>query len=176
MRISVLKGLRLLKSLKSLRNLHKSEAETSESRAVSNMDALYENQPADYDYQSESQDLTVDEGLMQPERSASEIIDEDIAGLKESFSELSDLESISQLPNPTRYAALRDLGLTPEEAYMATGRVIKANTKSHLTSSVPRAASTPAGAMTRQQLSEARGLFADLSDNEIQRLYKRVNN
>ena len=109
-------------------------------------------------------------------QSAEETVDSDIAYLRESFSELSEIESISSLPNPTRYAALRDLGLTPEEAYLATGRIKKVNTKAHLSSSVPRAASAPIGAMSKQELSDARGIFCDMDDNEIQRLYKRVTN
>lgn len=48
------------------------------------------------------------------------------------------------------------------------------DTKSHLTSSVPRAASIPRGAMTKQELNEARALFRGLDDGEIHRLYKKV--
>ncbi len=48
------------------------------------------------------------------------------------------------------------------------------DTKSHLTSSVPRAASLPRGAMTKQELNEARALFRGLDDGEIHRLYKKV--
>ena len=48
------------------------------------------------------------------------------------------------------------------------------DTKSHLTSSVPRAASVPRGAMTKQELNEARALFRGLDDGEIHRLYKKV--
>ena len=51
-----------------------------------------------------------------------------------------------------------------------------ASTTLHLTSSVPRAATTPHGAMTRAQLREARELFPNLDDGEIYRLYKKVTN
>ena len=44
------------------------------------------------------------------------IIREDIAQLKSEFPELSELSEITQLNNPLRYAALRDLGLSPAEA------------------------------------------------------------
>ena len=46
--------------------------------------------------------------------------------------------------------------------------------RGHLTSSVPRSASVPVGAMNRQQMREARELFAGLDDGEIHRLYKKV--
>ena len=46
----------------------------------------------------------------------------------------------------------------------------------HLTSSVPRAAVTPKGAMTNAQLREARELFPELSDREIHKLFKKVTN
>ena len=48
------------------------------------------------------------------------------------------------------------------------------NTKAHLTSSVPRAARLPQGALTKGQMAEIREIFGDIDDAEIQRLYKRV--
>ena len=45
---------------------------------------------------------------------------------------------------------------------------------SHLTSSVPRAAKVPRGALSKSEMTELRELFGGLSDTEIQRLYKRV--
>ena len=48
------------------------------------------------------------------------------------------------------------------------------NNRSHLTSSVPRAAKTPVGSLTKGELREIRELFKNLDDNEIQRLYKKV--
>ena len=48
------------------------------------------------------------------------------------------------------------------------------NTKAHLTSSVPRVAKLPQGALTKGQMAEIREIFGDIDDAEIQRLYKRV--
>ncbi len=48
------------------------------------------------------------------------------------------------------------------------------NTKAHLSSSVPRAARLPQGALTKGQMAEIREIFGDIDDAEIQRLYKRV--
>ncbi len=149
----------------------RSSAEISESRVASDM-----NEESVYQGVEMPEAESVDFNPAEQPSTTSVLIDEDLEALKTNFDELGDIESITQLPNPTRYAALRDLGLSPDEAYLATRRVTKPNTKSHLTSSVPRAASSPYGAMTRQQLAEAREIFGNLSDTEIQRLYKRVNN
>lgn len=49
-----------------------------------------------------------------------------------------------------------------------------ANTKAHLSSSVPRAAKIPQSALTKSEMAEIRSIFGDMDDTEIQRLYKRV--
>ena len=46
--------------------------------------------------------------------------------------------------------------------------------KSHLTSSVPRVARIPRGALSKGEMAEIRELLGDVDDAEIQRLYKRV--
>lgn len=74
-----------------------------------------------------------------------------------------------------RYRELRALGLTPKEAYFASAqRTPKFDTRSHLTSSVPRMARSPMGAMSRRELEEARELFSGMSDRQIEDLYRKV--
>ena len=51
---------------------------------------------------------------------------------------------------------------------------VATNTKSHLSSSVPRAARIPSGALTKGEMAEIRQIFGNMDDAEIQRLYKRV--
>lgn len=46
--------------------------------------------------------------------------------------------------------------------------------RAHLTSSVPKAARVPQGALTKGEMAEIREIFGDMDDAEIQRLYKRV--
>lgn len=105
------------------------------------------------------------------------IIAEDIRALRQQFDELSTLEDITELENPLRYAALRDLGLSPREAYLATSGARRArDTRSHLTGTVPKGAASPRGSMTAGELAAARDLFAGMSDSQIQALYKRVTN
>jgi hypothetical protein len=103
------------------------------------------------------------------------VMREDLEELKGGFRELEGISSITELPNPLRYAALRDLGLTATEAYLATsGRRTKDN-RSHLSSAVPASAGAPRSNMTRSELEGARELFPDLKDGELIGLYKKVN-
>ena len=105
----------------------------------------------------------------------SDVINDDIRELKEEFPELSEIESITELTNPIRYAALRDLGLSPAEAYILTSRRKQIyDNRSHLTASVPVSAKSPDTGMSARELKEARELFGNISDSEIYKLYKRV--
>lgn len=105
-----------------------------------------------------------------------EIEKQDLEELRSLFPHLKNIESVTELQNPLRYAALRDLGLTPREAYMATSEPIhRYDNRSHLRSSVPKGATTPIGILTSSELEAARELFSGLSDREIQKLYKKVS-
>lgn len=102
-------------------------------------------------------------------------IDSDIKELKEEFPELSHITSITELQNSIRYAALRDLGLSPGEAYLLTSRRRATyDNRSHLTASVPASAKSPSSAMNHREMEEMRRLFGDISDSEIHKLYKKV--
>ena len=104
-----------------------------------------------------------------------ELIREDVLALTNEFPELANIKNITELENPIRYAALRDLGLSPAEAYLATTKKRRsADTRSHLYSSVPGASSLPKGSMTDSELFMARELFPDIPDSEIRKLYKTV--
>lgn len=106
---------------------------------------------------------------------AGSAIDADLEELRSQFGELSAIESITELKNPTRYAALREMGLSVSEAYLATTpRVSAPDNRAHLTSGVPKAVRNPLGAMTRAELVEAREIFSDMDDSEIQKLYQKV--
>lgn len=103
------------------------------------------------------------------------LIASDVSTLKSEFPELRDLKDITELNNPLRYAALRDLGLTPEEAYLATAKRPVQDTRGHLRSAHGRNAAVSVNMMSQHELAAARDLFPNLSDSEIQRLYKRVS-
>lgn len=99
----------------------------------------------------------------------------DLEELQAQFPELSGITSITMIENPLRYAALRDLGLSAREAYLATGsRGIRYDNRSHLSSAVPGGAAAPRSAMSSAELEAARELFGKLSDRDIQKLYKKV--
>lgn len=102
------------------------------------------------------------------------IIESDLATLRAEFPELKDITEITELNNPLRYAALRDLGLSPTEAYMATAKRKTQDTRSHLRSAHGRCAAAPTSMMTQYELATARELFPGLNDSELQRLYKKV--
>ena len=99
---------------------------------------------------------------------------DDLLEIKREFIEASDIGSISELDNPERFCELRELGLSPREAYLATQRK-RADSRSHLKSRVPLAASAPRLALTQRELESARELFSGISDAEIQELYKKVS-
>ncbi|MBO5945286.1 MAG: hypothetical protein J6Q69_01640 [Clostridia bacterium] len=109
-----------------------------------------------------------------PDTDYKSVADEDIKTLRTLFPELCDAKSITELENPLRFAALRDLGLSAEEAYLATTkRRQRIDNRAHLTSSVPTA-TMPEGDMPRHELEAAREMFSGLSDKEIRALYRRV--
>lgn len=103
---------------------------------------------------------------------------EDLAALKAQFPALKSLSSLAALTNPVRYAELRELGLSPKEAYLASGgtpRAIRDN-RSHLLSAVPRTSAAAAEGISVSEMAEARRLFSDLSDAQIYKLHKKVTN
>ncbi len=102
----------------------------------------------------------------------------DLSALKEEFAHLTSLRSLAELPDPGRYGELRELGLTPKEAYLAIGGTVRraSDNRAHLTSAVPRTSALGADLPTAEQMAEARRIFTDLSDEQIYRLYKKVVN
>ena len=114
------------------------------------------------------------EGAEAPAVDYADVAARDLEVLRRTFPACAEMDSLCRLENPLRYAQLRDLGLSPEEAYLATAHAhTHPDNRSHLTSSVPRAAAGGIG-MTAAQLSAARELFEGLSDAELTRLYRRA--
>ena len=87
------------------------------------------------------------------------------------------LVRLSDLPGASRFAELREMGLTTEEAFFAVCHtpptVPSVDTRRHLHPSAPRGAAGLSGGMSAADLASARELFSDLSDREIQLLYRR---
>jgi hypothetical protein len=104
-----------------------------------------------------------------------ELIENDLHLLRESFSELKDIRNIEELCDPMRFARLRDRGLSAVEAYIEITKPKKAfDNRSHLRSSMPAVRTSERNSMSRAELEMARELFPEVSDAEIQKLYKSV--
>ncbi len=103
---------------------------------------------------------------------------EDLAALKAQFPILKGLSSLTSLSNPVRYAELRELGLSPREAYLASGGTarVASDNRSHLFSAVPRTSAAVTEAISTSEMAEVRRLFSDLSDAQIYKLHKKVTN
>ena len=103
---------------------------------------------------------------------------EDLAEIHRLVPALEGVTHLAELPNAVRYAALRDTGLSVEEALWAACHAVVAgrapyDNRSHLRSSVPRGAAGNPAAMTASEMQAAKDLFGDLSEAEIERLYLR---
>ena len=144
---------------------------------ISNEDLKLEEKEENFEIQEEKTDAESRPKGVSEKYSAEEIAEllaEDVAELKEEFRELCDLNDITELANPLRYAALRDLGLTPKEAYLATTPPKQKDNRAHLIGALPRAARSPITSMTQREWQEVRELFEDMSDGEIEKLYRKV--
>ena len=99
---------------------------------------------------------------------------DDLDAIRREFFEAKEIKSLKELDNPIRFAELRELGLTPREAYLATKKPRAIDNRRHLSGTAPRPATSPRASMTASELSHARELFSGMTDGEIQSLYKRV--
>lgn len=121
------------------------------------------------------QNEVAEEKSLEKETDYSLVVEDDLESLRSQFPELEGINDILELKNPLRYAALRDLGLTPAEAYLATeGRSAQRDNRAHLKTSVPKSAANAAHEIPKRELEMARELFSDLSDREIHKLYRKV--
>jgi hypothetical protein len=100
----------------------------------------------------------------------------DLQRIKELCRDFEAIESLKELPFARRFAELRDLGLSVDEALFAVmpRRREEESGKSHLRSAVPRPAYTPADSLSHEEMRAAKDLFYGLSEKEINALYRRV--
>lgn len=102
---------------------------------------------------------------------------DDLRRIKRMAPSLAGLTHLAELPNALRYAALRDAGLSVEEALYAACHAFvtpqAADNRAHLRSAVPIGAAGTPSRMTAAEMREARELFGDLTEGEIERLYAR---
>ena len=107
--------------------------------------------------------------------------EEDLAKLKEVAPETAAYGHLGEMPGALRFAELRELGLSVEEAYYAVRGAVGAKPlpdrggRAHLHGSVPGRAASGGVGMTAGEIEAARRLFPGLPDREIASLYRRVN-
>lgn len=92
---------------------------------------------------------------------------DDLRRIKCMAPSLAGLTHLAELPNAMRYAALRDAGLSVEEALYAACHAFvtpqAADNRAHLRSAVPIGAAGTPSRMTAAEMREARELFGDLT-------------
>jgi hypothetical protein len=112
----------------------------------------------------------------------------DLAGLKAIYPELKDVTRIENIPNFTRFGALRDKGLSLKEAYSAANAddirsnvasaVTRQNlneTKAHLKSNVPKKTVDTSLRIPKAEFDFWRDLFPDKSDKQIAKIYREAH-
>lgn len=113
----------------------------------------------------------------------------DLLAVQAAYPETKKFSSIKDIPNFKRFGELRDMGLSPKEAYIAanpdgarnavaaaTKRQALDGTKDHLKSSVSKRTKDTSTRMPRATLLEWRNMFPGYSDKEIAKLYKEAIN
>lgn len=112
----------------------------------------------------------------------------DLAEIQANYPETKKYGSITEIENFARFGQLRDLGLSPKEAYAAVNsnsirenvaNAVKQknlNNKGHLNSVVPKNSKDDSVTMTKSELAEWRDIFPNKTDKEIMALYKQSKN
>ena len=100
---------------------------------------------------------------------------EDLAEIKRLDPSFAPAAHLGEPPFARRFAELRDLGLSVKEALAAAApRFEKQDGKTHLRAIAPRGTRAPEGMLDRDGMKAAKLLFGNLSEREINSLYKRV--
>ena len=106
--------------------------------------------------------------------------EEDYRQICRSFPEVRAAGDLFGIANLSRYAELREAGLSAPEAYAAAhytriGRAPMPDSRAHLSSSLGRGAAPAHAGMSAGEMASARELFPTLSDREIGALYLRAS-
>lgn len=113
----------------------------------------------------------------------------DLAAVQQAYPEAKQYKSVFEFPNFEKFSKYRDLGLPPDEAYIAANpRAVMAsvagaaqqkarnlnNTKNHLRSNVPVGSKDNSNTITKRQMAELRDIFPGMSDKDIVALHKQI--
>ena len=109
----------------------------------------------------------------------------DLAEVQAAYPDAKAYASVKDFPNFKEFGRLRDLGLSPKQAYIAshpdavrqnvaaaTRQQSLNDTKKHLKPAVSKASRDNTITMTKKELAECRDLFPGMSDKEIMKLYR----
>ena len=109
----------------------------------------------------------------------------DLAEVQAAYPDAKAYASVKDFPNFKEFGRLRDLGLSPKQAYIAshpdavrqnvaaaTRQQSLNDTKKHLKPAVSKASRDNTITMTKRELAECRDLFPGMSDKEIMKLYR----
>ena len=112
-------------------------------------------------------------------------ISADLAEVQAAYPDTKAYKSVKDFPNFKEFGRLRDLGLSPKQAYIAshpdavrqnvaaaTRQQSLNDTKKHLKPAVSKASRDNTITMTKKELAECRDLFPGMSDREIMKLYR----
>ena len=113
----------------------------------------------------------------------------DLAAVQQAYPETKQYKSVFEFPNFAKFSKYRDLGLPPDEAYIAANpkgvmtsvagaaqQQVRnlSNTKDHLRSNVPVGSKDKSITITKKQMAEYKDLFPGMSDKEIVALHKQT--
>lgn len=112
----------------------------------------------------------------------------DLAEVHAAYPSTRGYTSVKQLPNFSEFARLRDLGVSPKQAYIAanpdavtaaaaeSARQRSMNDgKGHLKPAVRKSSNDTSLVLSKKDMAMYRDAFPDLSDKEILALYKQAN-
>lgn len=126
---------------------------------------------------SEEMTAPAEERELPTETDYAALAESDLAEIRRLAPTFGRLGHLAEMPNALRYATLRDAGLTVEEALHAACHAYlmqpPADNRAHLRSAVPIGAAGSPARMTATELRDARELFGDLTDAELERLYAK---
>lgn len=110
---------------------------------------------------------------------------EDLAEIKAQIPGAAKYKSPTEFPAFRRFGELRDLGLSPVEAFrashpndvaaaVAATAKATADSKGHMTSVVPKGAKDTTVSIPKDELEMYRDMYPEMSDKELTALYKRA--
>ena len=139
----------------------------------------------EYLKQKQERDRTAEAVKLMQQTKFNAKIAADLAEVQAAYPDTKSYASVKDFPNFKEFGRLRDLGLSPKQAYIAshpdavrqnvaaaTRQQSLNDTKKHLKPAVSKASRDNTITMTKRELAECRDLFPGMSDKEIMKLYR----